>query len=263
MDEKTQITVNDETEAQIQDVQHQVSKDSDVALELVDEMIKAGLIYGHKKSKTNPKFKPYIYITRSGVEIIDVTQTLPAIASAVEFLSGILKNKGSVLIVATQPAAKEATINLAKKFNFSYINDRWVGGLMTNFRVISKRIGYFKKTQEDMAKGEFEKYTKKERVMINRKIEKMKKMFSGLEDLTKLPDLLFIVDFSIKGHNTALREAMRLNIPVMAIIDSDDNPDFADYPIPANDHAKISIDWIVKRIADNLESSKFSELNTN
>lgn len=218
--------------------------------EIAEAMMKAGLIYGHKKSKTNPKFKPYIYTTRNGIEIIDVTQTLPAIHSATEFLSGILKNKGLVLIVATQPAAKEATLDLAKKFNFSYINDRWIGGLMTNFRVISKRIDYFKKTQEDMAKGEFEKYTKKERVMINRKIEKMKKMFSGLENLTKLPDLLFLVDLSIKGHNTALREAMRLNIPVMAIIDSDDNPDFVNYPIPANDHAKTSIDWIVKKIEE-------------
>ena len=217
---------------------------------MAEEMIKAGLIYGHKKSKTNPKFKPYIYITRNGIEIIDVTQTLPALNSAVEFLSGILKNKGSVLIVATQPAAKEAATNLAKKFNFSIINDRWIGGLLTNFKVISKRIDYFKKNQEDMAKGEFEKYTKKERVMINRKIEKMRKMFSGLEDLNKLPDLVFIVDFSIKGHNTALREAMRLNIPVMAIIDSDDNPDFADYPIPANDHAKTSIDWLIRKIEE-------------
>lgn len=234
-----------------QDVAEKITETKE-NFEMAEEMLKAGLIYGHKKSRTNPKFKPYIYITRNGVEIIDVTQTLPALNSAVEFLSGILKNKGSALVVAIQPAAKEATVNLAKKFDFSYINDRWIGGLLTNFKVISKRIGYFKKIQEDMAKGEFEKYTKKERVMINRKIEKMKKMFSGLENLTRLPDILFIVDFSIKGHNTALREAMRLNIPVMAIVDSDDNPDFADYPIPANDHAKSSIDWIIKKIEEQL-----------
>ena len=120
---------------------------------MAEEMIKAGLIYGHKKSKTNPKFKPYIYTTRNGVEIIDVTQTLPALNSAVEFLSGILKNKGSVLIVATQPAAKEAATSLAKKFNFSIINDRWIGGLLTNFKVISKRIDYFKKIRKTWRKA--------------------------------------------------------------------------------------------------------------
>lgn len=225
-------------------------------LKIIGEMMGVGLMYGHKKSKTNPKFKKYIFTIRNGIEIIDLAQTLPALESAVEFLKNKISNKGLILVVASQPAAKEAVENLAKKFNFACINERWIGGLLTNFKVISQRIEYFKKVQSDFDKGEFEKYTKKERVIINRNIQRMKKMFSGLENLTKLPDAILIVDPSLKGHTTAIREAKRMGISLIAILDSDDNPDLIDYPIPANDHAKMSIDWIVNKISEKLSDAK-------
>ncbi len=229
-----------------------ISPTSEADLATIKEMMLAGLMYGHKKSRTNPKFKPYISTNRNDVEIIDLEQTLSALKSATEFIKEQMKEEKSILLVATQAAAKEAIENLAKKFNFSYINEKWIGGLLTNFKVVSQRIEYFKKVQADWEKGAFEKYTKKERVVINRNIHRMKKMFTGLENLTKLPDVIFIIDPSLKGHTTALREARRIKIPIVAILDSDDDPASVNYAIPANDHAKSSIDWIISRIATNL-----------
>ncbi len=225
---------------------------SEADLEITKEMMGFGLMYGHKKSKTNPKFKKYIFTTRNGIEIIDLTQTLSALEPAIEFFKNKINNKGLILMVASQPAAREAVEKLAEKFNFAYINDRWIGGTLTNFRVISQRIEYFKKAQLGLEKGEFDKYTKKERLMISRDIQRMEKMFSGLKNLTKLPDAIFMIDSSLKGHATAVREAKIMKIPIIAILDNDDNPEIADYLIPANDHSKMSIDWIVNRIADRL-----------
>ncbi len=219
------------------------------------EMMKVGLMYGHKKSKTNPKFKQYIYTTRNGIEIIDLAQTLSALDSAIEFIKNQIKEGKLVLLVASQPAAKEAIENLAKKFNFSYINEKWIGGLLTNFKVISQRIEYFKKVQVDFEKGEFEKYTKKERMLINRNIHRMKKIFTGLENLTRLPDIIFIIDPSLKGHTTAVRESRQMKIPIVALLDSDDDPDLINWPIPANDHAKMSIDWIINKIDQGLTTN--------
>lgn len=232
-------------------------------LSTLREMMEAGLMYGHKKSKTNPKFKRYIHTNRNDLEIIDLEQTLSALESAVEFMGKQMKEGKSILLVATQPAAKEAIENLAEKFNFSRINEKWIGGLLTNFKVVSQRIEYFKKVQTDLEKGDFEKYTKKERLVINRNIHRMKKMFTGLENLTKLPDVIFMIDPSLKGHTTAVREAKRINLPIVAILDSDDDPDLVNYPIPANDHAKSSIDWIIERIANSLESPISPESNAN
>jgi len=241
-----------------QDLQQELTASSvnEEDLITVREMMKVGLMYGHKKSKTNPKFKRYIFGTRNGVEIIDLSQTLSALDSWIEILKNELKQGKSVLIVATQPAATEAVENLAKKFNFSFINDRWIGGLLTNFKVVGQRLEYFKKIQSDFEKGEFDKYTKKERVMINRNIFRMRKMFTGLENLVRLPDIIFVIDPSLKGHTTAIREAKRMKIKVAAILDSDDDPDLVNWQIPANDHAKMSIDWIINRIEKGLATSE-------
>ncbi|MFA5099089.1 MAG: 30S ribosomal protein S2 [Candidatus Paceibacterota bacterium] len=217
-------------------------------LEAVKEMMKAGLMYGHRKAKTNPKFKQYIYGARNGVEIIDLSQTITALAEATKFLKSQVKEGKLVLVVATQAAAKDAVDLLVEKFKFQRINDRWPGGLLTNFNVISKRIEYLKKTEADLLSGKLDKYTKKERVVINREIERMKKLFGGLRDLTRLPDLVFVIDSSIKDHATAIHEARIAKIPVMAILDSDDDPSKIDWSIPANDHSKMSIDWIVNKI---------------
>ncbi len=237
-----------------QDLQQELtaSSVSEADFAIIKEMMLAGLMYGHKKSKTNPKFKQYIHTNRNDVEIIDSAQTLSALESATEFMKQQIKEEKLFLLVATQAAAKEAIENLAKKFNFSYINEKWIGGLMTNFKSVSQRIEYFKKAQADFERGAFEKYTKKERVVINRNIHRMEKMFIGLKNLIKLPDVIFIVDPSLKGHMTAIREARKIKIPIVAVLDSDDDPDLVNYPIPANDHTKSSIDWIINKIIEKL-----------
>ncbi len=227
---------------------------SEAELKIVEEMMQAGVMYGHKKTKTNPKFKTYIHTTRNKVEIIDVALTLPAIEKAAAFMKEQIKNGKTILLVAVQPAAREAMDGLAKKINMPYVKNHWIGGLMTNFKVLSQRLEYFKKTREGMEKGKFEKHTKKERVVINRNIGKMREMFEGIEDLTKLPDVLFIIDTNLKEHTTALREAKIINIPVVAIIDSDDDPTTINFSIPANDHAKSSIEWVVNKIIENLSA---------
>ena len=223
-------------------------------LAVLEEMIKAALMYGHKRTRTNPRFKPFIFANRNNIEIIDLNLTLEKLEQAIEFLKNKIKEKALVLVVATQPAAQEAVEKLTKEFNFPYINTRWIGGLLTNFNVLFKRIEYFKKIKADFEKGEFEKYTKKERQRINKNIFKMKKIFTGLENLSKRPDVIFIIDPSIKGHRTAVREANRLGIPIVAVLDSDDDPTLITYPIPANDHAKISIDWLIDKIINSLKS---------
>lgn len=254
MEEQTTI-IKQERETEILDELSSEMKESaeaDIDIELLKEMMKAGLMFGHKKTKTDPKFKPYIFITRNGIEIIDLAKTISSIDKAAYFLKNCVKDKKIVLLAALQPAAREAMGNLAEKFNFSFVKNRWIGGLITNFKTISQRIDFFRKMKADMESGRFDKYTKKERVVINKDIEKMKKNFEGIENLASQPDVVFIIDPSLKGHATALREAKRRNIPVVAIVDSDDNPEKVDYPIYANDHAKASIEWIIKKIEEKL-----------
>jgi small subunit ribosomal protein S2 len=222
-------------------------------LDMLREMIGAGLIYGHNKSKTNPAFKPFIHANRNGIELIDLAKTLPFLDKAAEFLKNLIKEQKLILLVATQPAAREAAERLIKELNFASIGTRWIGGLMTNFENISKRISYFKKTKEGLAGGEFAKYTKKERLNIEKDLGKMEKVFGGLEGLSKMPDAIFLIDPSFGAHNLAMAEAKKCKIPVVALIDSDDNPNSVDYMIPANDHAKLSIDWVIDKIISKIK----------
>lgn len=218
---------------------------------LLVEMMQAGIHYGHKKSKTNPKMKPYIFGVRSDIELIDLNATLSALEKAVNFLKEVKAKGGLVLLVATQPAAREIILHLAEKFNYPYVVNRWLGGTMTNFKVIRKRTEYFQQLKKDKESGNLDKYTKKERLKISENIDKMKILFSGLETLTRLPDAVVVVDINL--HDTAVREARRSKIPVVALVHTDADPTLIDYPIPANDNAKSSIDWILKRIESEIE----------
>jgi small subunit ribosomal protein S2 len=220
---------------------------------MLREMMDAGVIYGHGKSKTDPSFRPFIHANRNGVELIDIAKTMALLEKAASFVGSLKKEGKSILLVATQPAAKEAGERLVKELEFATIGSRWIGGLITNFEKISKRIDYFKKTKEGLEKGEFAKYTKKERLNIEKELGKMEKVFGGLKGLSKVPDAIFIIDPSFGAHNLAMAEAKKSGIPLIAIMDTDDNPESADYMIPANDHAKLSIDWIVDKI---IEKSK-------
>lgn len=213
---------------------------------ILEEMTKAGILYGKKKSKTHPRMKSFIFTTRNGVEIFDLPKVFGAIEKAQEFLYDIAKKGGMIMFAGALPAAKELTLALGKQFNFPYVVERWLGGTLTNFKTISERIRYYMNLKADKETGKLEKYTKKEQSQFNKEIEKLTTLFSGLETLTKLPDALVIID-AIE-HETAIREAKRMNIPVVALINSDTNPEIVAYPIPANSRARSSIAWILSKL---------------
>lgn len=218
---------------------------------ILDEMVKAGVLYGRKKSKTHPRMKDFILANRNGIEILDLPKTMQALEKAAEFLKEIAKKDGLTLVVGTKPVCQELAENFAKKFSMSFVVKRWLGGILTNFKTISKRIQYYMNLKADKASGKLGKYTKKEQVAFDKEIERLNGFFSGLERLTKLPDALVVID--VNEHLTAVREAKRLKIPVVAILSTDTDPEMVEYPIPANDNSKTSIAWILQKLEAKIE----------
>ncbi len=216
------------------------------------EMIEAGVFYGRKKSKTNPKMKPYVLGNRAGVEMINLAKTAEALETVLGFLKEKVRLGGLVLLVGTQPAAEEGILRLANKFNLPYVNKGWSGGTLTNFKIISKRVEYLKKLRRDFASHALDKYTKKERVDLEKEMKRLEELFGGLENLTKEPDVLVMVDPNL--HLTALREARKLSIPIIALGNVDCDPDLIDYLVPGNDKARKSIDWFLGKVESAIEA---------
>jgi len=210
------------------------------------EMIDAGVFYGRKKSKTNPKMRQFILVNRGGIEIINLQKTGEALDSALGFIKEKVRQNALVLLVGTEPAAEASVTRLAKKFNFPYVVSRWVGGAITNFKIIVKRIEYLKKLRSDLASGALEKYTKKERLELEREMKRLTELMGGLENLSREPDIVIMVDPNL--HHTALREARHKKIPVVALGNVDADPDDIDYLVPGNDKAKKSIDWFFEKV---------------
>ncbi len=217
------------------------------------EMAKAGVMYGHRKPRRDPHFEPYLFAIRNGIEIIDLESTLKHVKDIAKVLKDYKKESKSVLIVGIQPSSRESVMNLASVMESPYVVNKWIGGLITNFGAIRKRISYYLDMKKDEKDNKFQNYTKKEKLMIHREIDKMSERFEGLENYSKTPDAIFVIDSSIKGHKTAMHEATCKGIKKIGIIDNDDNPDEFDYFIPANDHSKSSIDWVINKIISEIE----------
>lgn len=213
---------------------------------LMEEMVKAGVLYGRKKSKTHPRMKPFIFGTRNGIEILELPKTMETIEKAGEFLKETAKKDGLVLVVGAKPASQDLVEEFAKKFSYPYVVKRWLGGTLTNFKTILKRIQYYMTLKADKATGKLEKYTKKERVEFDKQIERMDGFFLGLERLSRLPDAVLVVN--VNDHMTSVREAHRMKIPVVAILSTDADPEVVEYPIPANDNSRNSIAWILAKL---------------
>ena len=224
---------------------------------VLEEMAKAGVLYGRIKSKSNPKMASFVQTVRNGVQLIDLSLTLEALEKAEKFLKETVEKGGAILFVGTQPAAKDAIKSIAVKFGYPSVTNRWLGGTLTNHKTLSGRINHFIKLKEDRVAGRLEKYTKKERLMFDREIARMEKLFGGLEKMNQLPVLLVIVD--AKLHDTAVREAIRVKVPVVALVNTDADPDIIDYLIPANTSAKLSVEWILNRLAKSIEDGKNSK----
>ena len=222
------------------------------------DLLDAGVHFGHLKRKWNPKMAPYIFMERNGIHIIDLNKTVVKLEEAAAAIKQIAKSGKKVLFVATKKQAKDIVANAAKSVNMPYIIERWPGGMLTNFatqRKSVKKMGAFEKMESD---GTFQNISKKERLQITRQKDKMGKLLGSITDLTRLPAALFIVD--IMKEHIAVAEAQKLNIPTIAICDTNTDPTKVDFAIPANDDATKSVSIImnimVKAIEEGLAERK-------
>ncbi len=215
-------------------------------LALLDEMMKASLFMGKRHAKTHPRMKPYLFGVRNNMEIIDLEETARLLDQAMEFVKNKVAAKGVVLLVATTPVAKDSVAELAVRLALPSVTERWLGGTLTNFKTMSKRVSHFKKLKSDKEAGRLDKYTKKERLNFDRQIAKMTRMFGGVENMERLPDVIFVVD--VNKQMIPVHEAKLLKIPVVGVMNSDTDPETVNHPIPANDRSKLSVDWILARL---------------
>lgn len=218
----------------------------------IKEMLEAGVHFGHQSSSWNPKVNSFIFGKKNRVHIIDLEQTQRKLKEATEFVVPLAKQKKQILFVGTKPQARGIVKKAAQDCKMPYITERWLGGTFTNFKTISKQISYLKKLEAEEKAGDFKKYTKKEISVLKNKMDRLNKFFGGLRDLEKIPAAIFIVDI-VKEKN-AVKEARQKNVPVVAFLDTNTNPDLIDYPIPANDDALKSLKLIVEAVAEAIKN---------
>lgn len=219
-----------------------------MSLELIKQFLEAGVHFGHKTSRWNPKMERFIFGKRSGIYIIDLEKTAEALNRAREFLREITAKGEQVLFVGTKKQAQEVVFQEASRVGMYYVTERWPGGLLTNFSTIRKRIARLKDIERMQQDGTFTKLTKKEVARLEKELAKLKKNFGGIVQMEGMPGAIFIVD--TKKEATAVDEARRLGIPIIGLIDTNGNPDIIDYPIPGNDDATKSVRLIASLIAD-------------
>ena len=209
-----------------------------------NELLESGAHFGHLKRKWNPAMAPYIYAEKNGIHIIDLNKTVAKIDEAAAALKQIARSGKKILFVATKKQAKDIVAEKVKAVNMPYVTERWPGGMLTNFATIRKAVRKMSQIDKMATDGTFDNISKKEKLQITRERAKLETNLGSVADLTRLPSALFIVDIS-KEH-IAVAEAKRLNIPTFAIVDTNSNPNFVDYAIPANDDASTSVAYIVE-----------------
>lgn len=220
----------------------------------LDELFKAGAHFGFGKSRRHPSATPFIFGSKNRVDIFDLEKTSESLNEALEFISSLAAANSTILFVGGKNEAQNITKEVAERVGMPYVASRWIGGTLTNFSEIRKRVEMMLDLSSQKEKGELGKYTKKERLLIDRKIEKLQKMFGGIKDMAALPKALFIVD--PRFEETALNEAMVLGIPVVALCGSDNDLKKIDYPIPANDSNVASIRYFVEKVGEAYNKEK-------
>jgi small subunit ribosomal protein S2 len=216
-----------------------------------NDLLDAGVHFGHLKRKWNPKMAPYIFMERNGIHIIDLNKTLTCLETACNAMRDISRKGKKVLFVATKKQAKDIVASEAERLKMPYVTERWLGGMLTNFATVRKSIKKLASIDK-MAKSENYQYlAKREKLMLEREKEKLQRVLGGIVDQVRLPSALFIVD--VKREHIAVREAKRLGIPVFGIVDTNSDPSSVDFPIPANDDAYKSIALITKTICSAIE----------
>ena len=214
----------------------------------LEELLEAGVHFGHRESKAHPKMRPFVFSVSNGVQIINLEKTQSKLKEALNFIEDNVRQGKRILFVGTKYQAQSIIKEASEKNKIPYITERWIGGTLTNFPVISKMATKLKKMERDMERGEFEKYTKKEQAQFKDEITRLQRVIGGLRDLDKMPDMLFVVD--VKREETAMNEARKMNIPVIAIADTNSNPDKIDFPIPANDDGLKSLKLLIDLVAE-------------
>lgn len=227
--------------------------------ELIKQLLEAGVHFGHKTSRWNPKMKKYIFGSRSKIYIIDLEKVVECLNRARDFLLDITAKGGMVLFVGTKKQAQEVVQEEAIRAGSFYVTERWPGGLLTNFATVKKSINRLKEIEKMKEDGTYEKLTKKEVSRLEKEMGKLKKNFAGIVQLESMPKAVFIVD--TKKEETAVKEALRLSIPIVGLIDTNSNPDSIQFPIPGNDDATKSIRIITKLLADTVIEGRKKFLN--
>jgi small subunit ribosomal protein S2 len=220
----------------------------------IDELAKSGAHLGHKTNKRMPKMEPYIYGIKNTIHVIDLEKTAIKLKSAAEFLFKVAEKGGTILFVGTKPAAKDIVKKYAQELELPYVTEKWLGGTLTNFPSISALIKKFNKMVENKKTDNWSKYTKKEQLEKEKELARLEKMIGGIKDLEKKPDAIYLVD--LQKEKIVLREAKKSQIPMVAIVDTNSNPELVDYPIPANDDAIKTIDLITNTLVQAIKKGQ-------
>ncbi len=212
------------------------------------ELLDAGAHFGHMKKKWNPKMKPYIFMERKGIHIIDLNRTMECMEKAASAMKQIAKSGRKIMFVATKKQARDIVRSAAEEINMPYVTDRWLGGMMTNFATIRRSVKKMQNIEKMLAGGQATSLTKKEKLTLSREKAKLEKVLSGISKLNRLPAAIFIVD-TVHEH-IAIKEATKLNIKTFAMVDTNSDPNQVDFPIPANDDASKSIKVVTEYVAN-------------
>lgn len=219
-----------------------------MAVVSMKQLLEAGVHFGHQTRRWNPKMKTYIYTERNGIHIIDLQKTVGALDRAYNFVQDVTRQGGKVLFVGTKKQAQEAISEEATRAEQFYVNQRWLGGLLTNFQTIQQRLRRLDDLERMRDTGVFERLPKKEQLKLNDEIKKLSRLLGGIRTMRRLPDALFIID--TKKEHIAINEARRLDIPIVALLDTNSDPDEVQYPIPANDDAIRAVRLLSSKMAD-------------
>jgi small subunit ribosomal protein S2 len=212
------------------------------------QLLEAGVHFGHQTRRWNPKMQQFIFMDRNGIHIIDLQQTVTRLNEAYKFVEQLVEDGGTLLFVGTKKQAQEAVAEEAKRCGMFYVNQRWLGGMLTNFKTIQSRINYLRDLEARRDRGDFERLPKKEVLHMQDEIARLERILGGIKDMHRLPSAIFIID--TRKERTAVMEARRLEIPIIALADTNCDPDEMDYPIPANDDAIRAVRLLCAKIAD-------------
>jgi small subunit ribosomal protein S2 len=222
--------------------------DPETERQTLTKLLEAGVHFGHQKKRWNPKMRPYVFTERNGIHIIDLQQTVRLLEEAAERVADATRRGGRILFVGTKKQAQDVIKREAERSGQAYVNQRWLGGTLTNFVTIRSRLRYMRNLESQMKNGSFELLPKIEQVRQTHEYEKLTRMLGGIREMERLPSIVFVID--PKREQNAIAEAMRLGIPIMGMVDTNCDPDQVDFVIPANDDAIRSIRVIVNRIAN-------------